>query len=217
MFNHQIQRIRDSIVPFACIGLLISVFIGKASWFRSIGFVRDFLKSSGIYSRYPDSGQQVFFSYFDSEVLTYILILILIFTGLWRTVVGKEESGFMQHDVLSPLERFGSLLAIAWLGLIVGMVVPIGFYEGFASSFTFFATAVHPLLFLVSVALMSAFLSSELLAKVGSTVDRRMPGGLGTRAEGLVILGSGLLLTAFQDEYFAIVNKLVSTLEFMVA
>ena len=217
MFNLQIQRIRESIVPFACVGVFIGVFIGKASWFRTFDFVRDFLRFSGISSRYPDSGQQVFFSYFDSEVLTYILILILIFTGLWRTVVGNEESGFMQRDVISPLERLGSLLAIAWLGLIVGMVVPIGIYEGLASAFSFLATAVHPLLFLASVTLFSVFLSSGVLAWVRSFVDRKIPGGLGTRAEGLVILGMGLSLTAFQDKYFAIVDKLVSTLEFMVA
>ena len=115
MLHEQIQRLKDNIIPFVLVGLFVGIVIGKASWFRSFGPIRDFLSFSGINTRYPDSGQRLFFAHFDAHLLTYILMAILVIVGLWQLFAGWRGNGFLYRRMIGPLELVGSYLAIAWM------------------------------------------------------------------------------------------------------
>ena len=78
MFQNQIQRVRDNLLPFAIIGLLIGIIIGKASWFRSFGWISEYLRYAGINTRYPDSGQIIFLNHFDANYFRWIGVGILL-------------------------------------------------------------------------------------------------------------------------------------------
>ncbi len=209
MFNKQLQRLQDNIIPYACIGLFVAILIGKGSWFRSVGPIRDFFTFAGINTQYPDSGQSVFANFFDPNLLTYLLIAILIFAGLWRLAVGSRESGMAHRSVIYPLENIGSLIAIAWLGLILGMVGPIGGFLGAKQAVTFFVNIFYPLFFLIEVTLLGMFMSGGALSQVRMMVDRFVPGNMGVRIEGLILLAIGILIIAFQDKYFALIKSLI--------
>ena len=61
MFRKQIKRVRENILPFVYIGMFIGIVIGKASLFRRIDWLNDYLLYAKIDTYYPDSGQIVFF------------------------------------------------------------------------------------------------------------------------------------------------------------
>ncbi len=204
MFDNQIQRVKDNILPFTYIGLFIGVVIGKASWFRKIGWLNDYFRFSKIDTHYPDSGQIIFFNHFDPDTLTFLLIALFAFSAFYRIVFGTHErdSG-NSRSINQTIENFGSLLAIAWLGLIAGIMLPTLIYEGIASCITFLVYAVYPLLFLIEVKICTAFLSGNSLYKLQVHFARFTRWKLGVRIEGLVILGLATLMLAYQDKYSA--------------
>ncbi len=217
MLFHQIQRVKKNILPFACIGLFLGIVIGKASWFRSFAWINDFLVYANISTRYPDSGQVLFFRHFDTGLLTYLLITIFLFSGLSRIILGRREKGPEHPGVIRTLEGFGSLLAIAWLGLILGIGLPTLIYQGFGSFVSFVLNAVHPLLFLVEVGLCTRFLSSRALSKVQGLMGRSAAPRVGTRLEGVVVLALGILMVTFQDRYLSAIASLTSSINSLLS
>ena len=141
MIKQQFNKVKNSIIPFIFIGLFLGFFIGKVSWLRSFGFVRKYLYNAQIYPNYDDCGQTLFFEYFDAKILTYILLSMFITMGLGRLVFNKIN--FVRgQSWLSVLEKLGSILAIAWLGIMIGMTAPILIIQGMYSAVIFLAKGI---------------------------------------------------------------------------
>jgi len=208
MFQKQLKRVRENILPFVYIGLFIGVVLGKASLFRRIGWLNDYFLYAKIDTFYPDSGQIVFLNHFDTSTLTFLLVALFAFAGLHRIVFGDQESYFEIGGSFSgSLESFGSLLAIAWLGLIFGIALPALIFQGFKSCITFLLYAVYPMLFLIEVTICTAFLSSNSLDKFQDLFGRYNRLRLGMRMEGLTILGIGILILAYENKYVATIES----------
>jgi len=202
MFNQQIQRVKDNILPFAFIGLFIGIVIGKASWFRQFGWLNDYFRFANIDTYYPDSGQVLFFRHFDADTLTFLLIALFGFSAFHRIVFGFHERGSGRGGTINQtIENFGSLLAIAWLGLILGIMLPALVFQGFASCINFLVYAVYPLVFLIEVKIFTTFLSGNSLEKIQDIFGRNS--SLGIRMEGVAVLGLALLMLAYLDDYSA--------------
>jgi hypothetical protein len=208
MFQKQFKRVRSNILPFVYIGLFVGFVLGKASLFRRIGSLNDFFIFARINTYYPDSGQTVFFNHFDTSILTFLLVAIFAFAGLHRIVFGDQESFYQNQGSFSgALESFGSLLAIAWLGLIAGISLPTLIFQGIESCITFLLYAIYPLLFLIEVTICTAFLSSNSLDKLQDLFGRHNRFRLGMRVEGLTILVMGILILSYEHKYTAIIKS----------
>ena len=210
MFSNQFQRVKDNILPFVLIGLFVGIFIGKASWFRSFAWINDYLKYSGINTYYPDSGQVLFFKHFGPDTLTFLLIAIFAFSAMNRIVLAVKQEGRGYWDIVKPLENFGTFLAVAWLGLILGITLPTLIYEGISRGVTFLVYIVYPLVFLVEVGLCMAFLSSRSLDVIEDYAGRYNKRILGVRVEGLVLFCLSVLMLTYQDKHATLIKSLVT-------
>ena len=208
MFDNQIQRVKNNILPYIFIGLFVGIIIGKASWFRSFGWINSYLKYAGIDTYYPDSGQILFFNHFGPDTLTFLLVAIFAFSGIGRIVLGvREKDPKNTSGIVQSLENFGSLLAIAWLGLILGMTLPVLIFQGFASCIAIFVSVFYPLIFLIEVNVCTGFLTGDTLGKLHDSIERYNRANLGVRAEGLCILGLAILALTYEDKHTDIIRS----------
>jgi hypothetical protein len=200
MFQSQVQRVTDNILPFASIGLLIGFTIGKASWFRSFDSVNGYFNYAVLDTHYPDSGQSLFFDHFNPDTLTLLLVAIFALAAISRLFFGVREN-FPEEGKgnIRALENFGSLLAIAWLGLILGISLPTLLFQGFASFTKFIVYIAYPLIFLIEVKICTAFLSGKALYKVHELAGGYKNNSLGVRAEGLLLMILTILMLTFHD------------------
>ena len=203
MFKQYFRKAGISILPFLFMGLTVGIVIGKASWFRGIGWMNDYLNYADINTYYPDSGQSLFLSHFGPATLTVLLIAMFAFAGIHRIVRGSREKKGTTHT----LESFGFLLSMAWLGLIVGIAVPALIFQGFRPFMMFFLNVSYPLVFLVEVAICTAFLAGPFLKKLHSLAGGFGPQSLVIRVEGLVLLLLSALMLAFQENHLDLIDS----------
>ena len=207
MFNYQLKRVKDNILPFACIGLLIGTVIGKASWFRSFPSLNNYFGYAGISTYFPDSGQIVFYNHFSPDTLTLLLVAIFGFAGITRLVLGVTERGPQDRtSIMQSLESIGALLAIAWLGLILGIMIPVFIFQSVTSGVNFLVNIFYPLIFLIEVSLCTELLSGNYLNKVRRLIGNKA--NLGIRVEGLLILGLGGLILTYQSQHADTIDSL---------
>jgi hypothetical protein len=200
MFQSQVQRVVDNILPFSFIGLFVGIVIGKASLFRSFGSLNNYFNYAVIDTHYPDSGQNLFFDHFNPDTLTFLLVAMFAFAACSRLVFGiREKFPEDGRGNIRSLENFGSLLAIAWLGLILGISLPTLLFQGFGSCIKFLVNIAYPILFLIEVRICTTFLSGKSLYKVHELAGGYNKNNLGIRAEGLVILVLAILMLTYQD------------------
>jgi hypothetical protein len=202
MFKKYFQRVINNILPFVFMGLIVGNVIGNASWLRGVGWINDFLNYADINTYYPDSGQSLFLDHFGPATLTFLLIAMIAFAGIHRIGFGSRERNSRDTKGFShTLESFGSLLAIAWLGLILGIALPVLILQGFTKFMVFFLNVSYPLVFLVEVVICVAFLSSAFLKKVHSLAGGFGPQSLVIRVEGIVLLLLSAVMLAFQQKH----------------
>ena len=202
MFQKYIQRIKNNILPFVFMGLIVGIVIGKASWFRSFGWLNDYIKYAGINTYYPDSGQSLFFDHFGPATLTFLLIAMFAFSGIHRIALGARERSFRDKKGFNhTLESFGSLLAIAWLGLILGITLPTLVFQGFTKFIVFFVNVSYPLVFLLEAAVCVAFLSGDTLKKVHNLAGGYARENIAIRAEGIVLLLLSIAMITYQQKH----------------
>jgi hypothetical protein len=200
MFRSQVEKVKNNILPFTVIGLCVGIVIGKASLFRSIGSINRYFNYAAIDTHYPDSGQMLFFNHFNPDTLTSLLVAIFAFSAISRLVFGiREDFPEDGRGNIRTLENFGSLLAIAWLGLILGISLPTLFFQGVSSCIKFLVFIAYPLLFLIEVKICTGFLSGKSLYKVHELAGGYNKRSLGIRAEGLVIMVLAILMFTYQD------------------
>ena len=217
MFHSQVQRVKDNVLPFTFIGLVVGLVIGKASLLRSYGAVNSYFNYAVIDTYYPDSGQNLFFDHFNPNTLTLLLVAMFAFSAFTRLVFGvREKFAEDGRGNLQPLENFGSVLAIAWMGLILGITLPTLIFQGPTSAIKFLVYIAYPLLFLFEVKLCTVFLSGKALYKVHELAGGYSKNNLGIRAEGLVILGLSILMLTYQDRQTAAVRSFTHWIKSML-
>ena len=201
-----LSKVKSNILPFIIIGLVLGLVIGKASKLRGIGTINDWLNFASINTYFPDSGQRLFFNYFFPEVLTFFLVVMLALAGFHRLVRGdREKFPDDRNSNSQALDNFGSLLAIAWLGLLIGISVPVMIYEHPLRGLEFLANAAFPLVFLIEVQVCTAFISGTGLNVVYNLAGGHSRTAVSVRAEGLVlVLAAGALMTFMEHHYQAI-------------
>ena len=208
MIQKYFQRVINNILPFVFMGLIIGVVIGKASWFRSFTWINDYLNYADIQTYYPDSGQSLFFDHFGPATLTFLLIAMIAFAGVHRIALGSREKNSRDTKGFShTLESLGSLLAIAWLGLILGIALPALIFQGFTKFVVFFLNVSYPLVFLVEVTICAAILSGGFLNKVHSLVGRIGPQSLVVRVEGIVLLLLSIVMLTYEQNHLDLIRS----------
>jgi hypothetical protein len=208
MFKKYLHKVKNNILPFVFIGLIVGIVIGKASMFRGVGFINDFLNYADINTYFPDSGQSLFLNHFGPASLTFLLIAMIAFAGIHRIVFGSREKNSRDNGGFShTLDTFGSLLAIAWLGLIVGIGLPALIFQGYVRFTVFFLNVSYPLVFLVEAMICTALLSSPFLKKVHSMAGGFGPQSLVVRVEGVVLLLLSAVMLTFQENHLDLIDS----------
>jgi hypothetical protein len=209
MFQYQIKRVKENITPFIIIGFIVGFFVGKSEYLNSIDWLNAYLTYANITVNYNDSGQKIFFEHFAPNTLLFLLIALFSISAAHRIIFGAlEASPKERKGIIYSLENFSSLLAIAWLGLIFGIMWPALYFEGYFSFFKFLFFAMYPILFLFEVSCCTIFLYWEGLHKIPEYIDGHRKWKVGTRLEGLVILGFAVLMFTYHQQYNSMVKDL---------
>ncbi len=200
MIKKQVGRVKQNILPFLYVGLFVGLFVGKASWFRQFDWIREYLSFARINTSYPDSGQRLFFDHFNPNILTLLLVVLFTVSAIHRIIFGKHER-YSKNDVGQTLEIFGSMLSIAWLGLILGITPAVLVFQGFSSFMAFVVNAVYPLLFLVEIVVLRTFLDISRLVIVPVPFNWYREWRVGVRLDGILVLALAGVMLAFQQWY----------------
>lgn len=175
------------------------VILGNADWISGNRFFLAYEKVSGLDIDLKEFSLGLFFEQFAPNALLASWALVLLLAAFHRMVWGATEGKtFLSAGFIEPLEEFGSLLAIAWLGLMLGLMWPALLFEGWASFFKFAFLCLYPVMYLGEMSMFVRLLSWHGLAEAPIWMDKRVGWRLGTRAEGAALFLGALLFLAFQ-------------------
>lgn len=208
MFQYQIKRVKENILPFILIGFIVGLFIGKADFLNSINWLNLYFDYANIKIDYKDGGQKIFFEHFAPNTLMFLLVAIFVLSAAHRIFFGAlEKSPKERKGIIYSLENFGSLLAIVWLGLTWGIMWPALIFEGHISFFKFLFLSVYPVLFLFEVTCCTIFLHWQGLHKIPEYIDGHRKWKVGTRLEGIAIFGLAILMLTYHEQYDTMMNS----------
>ncbi|MGR5503875.1 hypothetical protein ACQKP3_24410 [Vibrio sp. DNB22_10_4] len=153
----------------------------------------------------------------NEHVAPRTLILILNFTfflsALHRIVWGSCETNPRERKgVIYSLVNLGSLLAIAWLGLMLGVSIPAFYFEGWKISLAFLLLTVYPVLFLIEIDLALKFLYWKGIWKEPEYLEDRWGWRMKTRLEGVFISMLAFVIFITIEHHQAFWNLIVRTL-----
>lgn len=208
MFNGQIERIANNIGAFIWIGFIAGICVGTEEWFEKQEFVRCYLDYADLNIDISSFSETVFFEHFAPNTLILLLIAIYILSALHRMVFGSlEREPREKSGTIYSLENFSSLLAIAWLGMMLGISIPAFVFEGVYSFLKFLLLALYPSIYLVEVTLLTSLLYCEGLHKPPEFLNDKAAWKAGTRLEGFFILILGFLMLTYHQQYNEMMNS----------
>jgi hypothetical protein len=208
MFNYQIERVKENILPFFWIGIIVGIVIEKAEYLSGIDWLNSYLNYANIKIDYQTIGQKIFFEHFAPNTLMFLLVAIFFLSAVHRVFWGAlEKEPKERKGIIYALENFGSLLGIAWLGLMLGIMLPALIFEGYSSFFKFLIFSTYPIVFLFEVSICTVFLYWEGLHKIPEYFDGYSKWRLGTRLEGVGILCLAILFLTYHKQHESMMNK----------
>ena len=206
-WNVQIKRVKDNITPFLLIGVVMGCFIGAAKKLKEYGWLNNYLEYANISLDYADMGNAVMFEHLAPNTLVILLFLIFLLSALRRIFFGALEAPPKeQKGVIFALENFASLLAIAWLGMMLGIMLPAWWFEDWRTCAKFAFLAIYPVLYLIEVTCVSMLAYSQFLYKLPIFTHERPKWKIQTRLEGFVILCVALVTLTYHKQLTEFTN-----------
>ncbi len=201
LIKYHSERIRDNIKPFILIGVFVGVVVGKASWLQNITWLNSYLEYANINVNYIVDIETIISEHIAPNTLALLLLSIFVFSAIHRIIFGAlERKPTDGKGIIHSLENFTALLAIAWLGLMIGIMFPAWFFDGSNSFLTFLYLSLLPVLYLVLLFIIVAFLHWDGIHYFSKKLDGSLKWKIGTRLEGLFVLLFALIFTTYHKQ-----------------
>ncbi|ELA8098837.1 hypothetical protein HJ201_23680 [Vibrio parahaemolyticus] len=214
IWQEQLDRVTSNILAFIILGLISGFIVGGKSTLESWDWLNRYFEFANVSVDYASFGSSLLSEHLAPNSLTLILIFSFFFSAVHRIIYGAVETRPEEKKgVIYSLVNFGSLLAIAWLGLMLGIFVPAVFFDGWSTGFKFLIIAVYPLLFLVEVVFCLKLLYWSGINEKPDYIEDRKQWRRRTRIEGFVVLIAAVLLFTFNDQYQNTMSSLTSYLK----
>ncbi len=210
IFSKQLHRTIQNIYPFIWLGLFSGILIGNAGSIQSNSIVQMYMQFNGIETDLANKSTTIFLEHFAPNTLFVIWISVLFFSAIHRILFGATESKtILSIGFIVPLENFGSLLAIAWLGLMLGMVFPAFYFDGFAIGVSFLFLCLYPVIYLVEMTLFVRIISWHGISQMPFWPSQRSRWKLRTRLEGIFIFSIAVAYFVFQSFIIMLADTLL--------
>lgn len=201
MWKIQKKRIKANIIPFAMIGLIVGGFIGFANQLKELSWLNGYLRYANITMDFSDLGSSVMFEHLAPNTLVVLLIAIFLFSALRRILFGALEAApTEQSGIVFALENFASLLAIAWLGIMFGLLVPALAFSGWKAMAGFALLMLYAAIYLIEVSAATMLTHLQLISKLPIFTHERGRWKMKTRLEGIVILAIGFAALTYHKQ-----------------
>ncbi|MCZ4307407.1 hypothetical protein [Vibrio atlanticus] len=214
IWYEQLERVYSNILAFIILGLFSGFIVGGQSTLESCEWLNSYLKFANIEIDYGDFGSSLLSEHLAPNSLTLILIFTFILSALHRIFFGAIETkpGY-KKGVTYSLVNFGSLLAIAWLGLMVGISFPALIFDGFSTAMRFWIISIYPIMFLIEVVFCLKLLYWGGLCEIPVYIEERKQWKRRTRIEGVFVLAVAMFFVTFYEQYQNFMNYIVEFLK----
>lgn len=200
MFQHQLKRVKENILPFISIGFITGFFISDKNPLISIDWLNSYLNYANLQIN-KKIAEEIFLEHFAPNTLTFLLIAIFTLSAIHRFFYGALE--YKPNDkkgMIYSLENFASLLAIGWLGLILGIMLSALLFGEVRVVIAFLLLSLYPILYLVLVSSCTALLYCKILQKIPLYIDNNSKWKIGTRIEGFLILFLAIFILTYHSQ-----------------
>ena len=214
IWQEQLDRVTSNIFAFIILGLISGFIIGGKSTLESWEWLNRYFEFANINVDYTDFGSSLLSEHLAPNSLILILICSFFLSAIHRIIFGAIETRPGERKgVIYSLVNFGSLLAIAWLGLMLGISVPAALFDGWSMGLRFLIIAIYPLMFLIEVVFCLKFLYWTGLNEKPEYIEEQTRWKRRTRLEGLGVLMAAFLLFTFHSQYQGFMDSLISSLK----
>ncbi|HCG9714657.1 TPA: hypothetical protein NKP66_004615, partial [Vibrio parahaemolyticus] len=214
IWKEQLDRVTSNILAFIILGLLSGFIVGGKSTLESWELLNRYFEFANITVDYTDFGSSLLSEHLAPNSLALILICSFVFSAMHRIIFGAIETRpGEQKGVIYSLVNFGSLLAIAWLGLMLGISVPAAFFDGWSIGLKFLIVAIYPLMFLIEVVFCLKLLYWTGVNEKPEFVEDQTRWKRRTRLEGVGVLMVAFLLFTFNSQYQDFMKSIISNLK----
>lgn len=198
----QLNRIKENILPFFLIGLAAGFVIGTSTKLNEMSWLNIYLNYANISIDYAATSSSVLSEHLAPTTLMILLVSIGVSSAMYRIIFGAMEAApIKRRGPIFALENFASLLAIAWLGIMLGLLLPAAIYEGWRTAAKFAFLAIYPAIYLFEVSAVTALMYCELKYRRPRFENNLRKWRMQTRLEGLIILAVAIALLTYYKQY----------------
>lgn len=203
MFQQQWLRVKQNIKPFIYLGILSGFITSFQKELENNTIINWFLEYSELQINYDQFAKNILFEHFAPTSLSFLICMLFLMSAIHRIIYGAVEfKPSEQRGTIYAIENFISLLAIALLGLMIGISIPAGLFEGAEMLIKFMIIAITPVLTLIVVTAITQLIHHEGIHKLPKYLDEHSKWKVRTRIEGIVVLLATLLFAAHQKYFF---------------
>ncbi|WP_342057852.1 hypothetical protein [Aeromonas sp. OTU364] len=213
IWKEQLDRVMSNIGAFIIIGSLSGFIIGAKSTLESCEWLSSYLKFVNINVDYSDFGGSLLSEHLAPNSLTLILVFSFFLSALHRILFGVIDSRPDKNGMIYSLVSFGSLLAIAWLGLMIGISFPALIFDGWSIALKYIIISIYPAMFLIEVVFCLKYLYWGGLNERPEYIEDIKKWKMKTRFEGVGVLALSILFLTFYGQYKNFMGLIINYLK----
>jgi hypothetical protein len=193
-------KIKENVVPFIIIGISSGLVFRFEDSIKELDWLTNYLE----FAKIPLDLKADYLTSFGEHIAPVTLTYSLIFTyllAIFHRIIWGEVSAkgtWVTNNVIKPIASFASNLAIAMLGLLIGIcIASIG--EFWKYSVAFALATIYPLAYLLLLRLGVGFVYDDRQHKINSMFRDYAPRPIKSRAQGLYMLIIGSIVITFHS------------------
>lgn len=199
MFKKQWDRTKKNIGAFLWLGLIAGVLFGIAGELSSSPIVQSLLSSGDLNIDFKALANTVLTENIAPVTLLFLWVAVLVFAAAHRVIYGAIHTrSLLSIGFIEPLEELGSLLAVAWLGLQLGLLAPVAYYVRPAAAVPWLFLCIYPLAYLGEMSVFMKIISQAWFFPEPDWAEEKRRWRWSTRLEGLLILVGAVGFLLFQ-------------------
>ena len=200
-------RIKDNIAPFIIIGLLSGVIFRFADVIQASGFIQSYLEFAKINLNLKADYLSAFSEHIAPVTLSYSLIFIYVLATFHRIVWGEvsPRGTWLTKRVINPVALFSSSLAVAMLGLLIGIAIA-SLGESWRYSLAFLIACAYPVSYMFLLKAGVGFVYDDRHHKVTDFFIDNTPRSIKSRAQGVHMLIMATIVITFHSHIFVFID-----------
>ena len=213
IFKKQLDRVYGNIWAFILLGMLSGFIVGGEDYLRGLKFLNYLLNFLEVQIDYKELGSSLMFEHLAPNSLVLILVFTFLFSSLHRIFYGAiPAEKVKEKGIIYSLINFGSLLAIAWLGISLGISIPALIFDGWKVSISFLVLSIYPVLFLIEIACCQLIMYGEGFNERPVFKEDMKAWARKTSFEGLVLLVLAFVVLIGIEKHQKFIGWIVSSL-----